>query len=142
MTEVTSDKKRPPFRLLITGSRDWDDPEEIWHRLNIIHKKLSRRPAVLLSGACPTGADRIAESHWLSLGSPWANDHSAGKRTVERYPANWDFYGKSAGFKRNAQMIAAHPVLCLAFIRHSSKGATHTANLAQAAGIKSFIFRQ
>lgn len=46
-----------------------------------------------------------------------------------------------AGFYRNEAMVAAGADLCLAFIDNGSRGATHCANTAQAAGIPTLIFR-
>jgi hypothetical protein len=53
---------RPPFRLLVTGSRTWDDPCTIGQALAVI---LVRHPGgvVLVHGACPRGADAIAAAY-------------------------------------------------------------------------------
>ena len=48
-----------PFRLLVTGSRTWDDVRVIEQALAVI---LDRHPGgvLLVHGACPRGADAIA----------------------------------------------------------------------------------
>ncbi|MCA1704899.1 MAG: hypothetical protein LC808_17185, partial [Actinobacteria bacterium] len=69
-------------------------------------------------------ADRIAEMFWTRWG-----------RHVERYPADWTRHGRSAGFRRNAEMVKLGAAVCLAFIRGHSRGASHTARLAETVGI-------
>jgi hypothetical protein len=78
----------------------------------------------VVHGACPTGGDAIADRIATDLGL-----------TVERHPARWRRYGRSAGYRRNAAMVAAGADVCLAFIRDASPGASMTARLAEEARI-------
>ena len=118
-----------PYRILITGSRDWEDADVISFNLGLVLGEASReghhlRDAVIVHGDCPKGADAIADRLACNHGY-----------TVERHPANWDQYGKAAGFRRNADMVNLGADICLAFIRNKSRGASHTAELAEKAGI-------
>lgn len=111
------------MRILVTGSRGWDDEATILHALAMA-RPLGAQAPTLVSGACPTGADAIAER--LAEGLGWK---------IERHPADWQKHGRRAGFVRNAEMVALGADLCLAFIRNDSKGASMTARLAEKAGI-------
>ena len=110
-------------RLLVTGSRDWDDEIAIFSAVASV--AIPPESWTLVSGACPTGADRIAEEFAEGLGM-----------TVERHPADWNRHGKSAGFRRNSEMVELGAEVCLAFIKNGSKAASHTAGLAEKAGIE------
>jgi hypothetical protein len=125
LADVQTNLERYILRILITGSRDWTDVrrihfalEDFWVRAN------TPKGIILVSGACPTGADKIAEDY---VGNRWGD--------LERHPADWTTHGKRAGFIRNSEMIKLGADICLAFIKNESKGATHTANLAEKAGI-------
>lgn len=108
------------MRLLITGSRDWTDYALLDRWLFAAWSHLGKNPdCVLVSGACPTGADAMAEEIWAE-----------NNLLVERHPAEWSVYGKAAGFRRNAEMVDLGADLCVAFIKNSSRGATHTRDLA------------
>lgn len=55
---------------------------------------------------------------------------------VQAYPADWDRYGRSAGHRRNAQMVADGADLCLAFPLGESRGTRGCMRLASQAGIR------
>lgn len=129
-----------PYRVLVTGSRTWTDRAVIRQALMDAWVASNGRPFVLVHGHCPTGADAIADD-W---GTQMATVHD--QTTVERHPAKWlkpdgVTYDRSAGFRRNGEMVLAGANLCLAFIRADSTGATHCLGLAETAGIPSKVWR-
>ncbi|MGN7135836.1 SLOG family protein [Streptomyces pseudogriseolus] len=119
------------MRLLVTGSRSWTDRallegvigEVLWLG------RYRPRDVILTHGACPRGADAMADEFAREIGM-----------SVRRHPADWDQYGKRAGFLRNAEMVSAGADLCFAFIKGGSPGASMTADLAKKAGIPTQIF--
>ena len=118
------------YRILITGSRDWDDPAKISYEMGLAigQSGASLGDVVIVHGACRAGADAIADRI--------ARDY--GYR-IERHPADWRPDGKldrSAGYRRNAEMVALGADVMLAFIRDDSAGATHCATMAAQAGIE------
>ncbi|MEC4016024.1 SLOG family protein [Streptomyces sp. H27-D2] len=115
-----------PYRILVTGSRAWTDALPI--RQALAATAAAHTPAVVVHGACPSGADLIA-AHWVEeCGAHFG-------ATAEPHPALWQINGKRAGLIRNQLMVNLGADLCLAFIRDGSRGASHTARLATAAGI-------
>lgn len=133
------------MRVLVTGSRDWGDWREVYralskvceeHDLNLIPDEHGNtmpdpRKITVVHGNCPTGADMWADQWCIS-----------NFFTAERHPADWQEYGKRAGFVRNAEMVKSGIDLCLAFIKGESKGASMTARLAEEAGIPTVRYTQ
>lgn len=95
------------MRVLIAGSRHWSNRFAIVSALS----QFNDRGMVLVSGACPSGADRIAEDVAEHLG--WK---------VERHPAEWGIHGRAAGPIRNQQMVDLGADICLAFPLPGSRG--------------------
>lgn len=121
-------------RVLVTGSRTWRGHHTITYNLAHIHRTIGQ--FVLVHGACPRGADAIA--------AEWAREWAHAGITIEAHPADWQTHGKRAGFIRNTEMANSQPrpVICLAFIRDASRGATHCALAAQRSGIPLQVFTE
>jgi hypothetical protein len=106
-------------RLLITGSRTWND----WDTIRSALAARYSPDTVLVTGACRQGADAIAEAVWRRFGGQ-----------VERHPY-WTQHGRAGGPMRNKHMVGLGADECLAFIRDGSAGASGCAAMAEAAGI-------
>lgn len=130
-----------PYRILVTGSRNWDDIDRLRHQLTLTWLK-NPSPFTVVHGACPTGADDLA-SDWV------ANMLEAEMGDVREEPHRAQDFGPwpACGPLRNAHMVSLGADLCLAFIGpctsprcrridpHPSHGATNCADLAEKAGI-------
>ena len=108
--------------VLICGSRDWQDYPAV---LQLLTKTHTVTPIELIIEGGARGADFYGRTAAIAL-----------RVHYKTYPAEWDRYGKSAGYRRNKQMVDAKPDLVMAFQLNGSKGTQHTIDLALAAGIR------
>lgn len=114
------------FRVLITGSRAWHNEFTIFAVIMLLWEEHS--DLVVVHGACPTGADHIADEVCRVSGI-----------LTEPHPADWSL-GRKAGPLRNKEMIDTAPDLVVAFVEGESRGTRGTIELARAAGIKTRVF--
>lgn len=115
-----------PYRILVTGSRDWVDVPRLRDVLDSELLLAGARPVVVVHG-CASGVDQQADT--------WARERRV---SAERHPALWrpkGIYNPQAGLLRNRRMVGLGADVCLAFIRSGSRGASHCARLAEEAGI-------
>lgn len=132
------------YRVLVTGGRDHPEAEVIWVPLwTLVHKHQSM---VLVHGACPTGADLYAHE-WVQLpGQSWNRRERAHEKGLDRlvieeaHPADWERYGKSAGPRRNEEMVRADADICLAFPTPKSNGTWDCVARAWVRGIDVYVF--
>ena len=115
------------MRVLVCGGRDYDNYEELYAVLDWIDCSWEGPEtfgpiSVIISGHAK-GADALSEQ--------WAKKREV---SLEIYPAEWNVYGKSAGFIRNQQMIdEGLPDLVVAF--QGGKGTLNMLTLANRANI-------
>ncbi|MEM6533815.1 MAG: DUF2493 domain-containing protein [Myxococcota bacterium] len=109
------------MRLIIAGSRDITDPDIVDHCISIF----GLIPDVVLSG-CARGVDK--------LGEDWARENNV---RIERWPAEWNRYGKMAGPRRNGQM-ADHSNALLLIWDGKSRGSKNMKNQAAIRGLAIF----
>lgn len=118
------------MRLIIAGSRTFNNAAILAEEADTyIYEKVeaglafSRPNEITVISGTARGADQ--------LGERWATIRGY---DVERYPAQWDVYGKSAGYKRNEYMASIATDL-LAFWDGKSRGAKHMIDIAKRAGL-------
>ena len=101
------------IKLMVCGSRTIVDRDFIYKTIDeCIAEKFPSDEIIIIEGEA-RGVDSIAKQ--------WAIDHN---KQIEAYPANWDLYGKSAGFRRNVDMVKACDY-CLIIWDGKSKGTKH-----------------
>ncbi|MAK71184.1 MAG: hypothetical protein CMF19_03935 [Idiomarinaceae bacterium] len=106
------------IKLIIAGSRTFTCyPYARTVIDNWIAKHSNDVDIEIVSGGA-RGADR--------LGERYAREHDLSYRI---FPAQWDKYGKSAGYKRNEQM-AEYADCLIAFHQNGSRGTQHMINIA------------
>lgn len=111
-------------KILICGSRDWTDNRAIFEVIDSLSSG-----SIVIAGAA-RGADRIAEK--LA--------EEKGDLTVESYPANWNKFGKRAGYLRNIEMLDQNPDRVYAFPLGESKGTNHIIKESIKRGIHTIIY--
>lgn len=113
------------YRLVVTGGRDYGDRDAVFRQLSACRASAARTgmTLVVIHGDCPTGAD-----HWASL---WCQRTGV---TERRYRADWNRYGRSAGPRRNEEMLAREqPDMVLAF--PGGRGTADCVRRARARGL-------
>ena len=109
------------FKVIVAGGRDFSDYDLLKSKLDNL--LVDRDPVEIVSGTA-RGADKLGEFY--------------AKRTqlaVALFPANWDLYGKSAGYRRNEEM-AEYADALVAFWDGKSRGTKHMIDLANKSGIQ------
>jgi hypothetical protein len=110
------------MRTIIAGSRKCPH----YHLICQAVEEAGWEITTVISG-CARGADAFGEQYALEHGIP-----------VERHPADWARFGRSAGPRRNHEMAQCAEAL-IAVLCPGSRGTENMIHEAQAAGLKIYV---
>jgi hypothetical protein len=110
------------MKTIIAGSRNCTDKKHLDEALSAC----GWTPTSVVSGTA-RGAD--------SLGEDWATRNGV---PLERFPANWNLYGRAAGFMRNEEM-ADHAEAIVALWDGESRGTKHMIDTARRKGLRVYV---
>lgn len=118
------------FKVIICGSRDFTDYELLKSKCDLLlSKKIEDGYRITIISGCAKGAD--------TLGEKYANER---KFDIEKYPADWNKYGKGAGFIRNEEM-SKNAQACIAFFS-SKNESIGTKDMVKRATEKKLLVRK
>lgn len=106
------------FRVIIAGSRNFDNYEFLKQKVDHLLSNVAADHEVHIVCGGARGAD--------TLGAQYARERGY---IVDLFPADWDKYGKSAGYRRNVQM-AENADAVIVFWDGSSRGSKHMIEIA------------
>lgn len=115
------------FRVIIAGSRGFNDYPLLASTMDTLLQNITV-PIVVICGMA-RGADLLGERYALDRGFQ-----------VQRFPADWDKYGKRAGYIRNEEMAKNADAL-VAFWDGESRGTKHMIELAGKYGLKTRVIK-
>jgi hypothetical protein len=132
------------MRVIIAGSREFNDYDLLSKECNKIFCELAQQGCIpvsvnesrkfleIISGTAK-GADQLGERFAREYEIP-----------LKKMSANWDLYGKSAGYKRNEQMALYAKEdngVLIAFWDGVSKGTKHMIDLANKHGLRVYVVK-
>lgn len=114
------------LKIIVAGGRDFSDYDYLCSKLDWI---IGDRTDVEIVCGMARGADM--------LGYKYAKEHNL---PIAEFPANWDRFGRSAGYRRNSEMARYSDVL-VAFWDYESKGTSHMIELMKAYRKKAIVYK-
>lgn len=120
------------YRVIVAGTREFDNYLLLRMKLTDYLSPIPNEEIEIISGTA-RGADK--------LGEQYASDYNL---KCIKFPADWNTYGKSAGYRRNAEMAKyasqEHGVL-FAFWDGKSKGTKHMIDLAYKYNLETYVIK-
>jgi hypothetical protein len=126
------------MRVIIAGGRDFNDYKKLKFNCDYIISERSvfdrkKGEEIEIVCGCAKGAD--------ALGEKYAKENGL---KIKYFPADWDKYGKSAGFKRNEQMALyakEENGVLIAFWDRKSRGTKLMIDLASKHELRSYTIK-
>ncbi len=81
------------IKVVIAGCRDYNNYDEAKGYIDFCLSNVKKDYDIVIVSGCAGGADALGERYALENGFG-----------IEKYPAEWSKYGRSAGPRRNKQM--------------------------------------
>lgn len=106
-------------RVVIAGCRDYNNYDEAKLYIDFCLSDIKKEYNIIIVSGCASGADAIGERYAQENGLK-----------IERYPADWRKYGRSAGPRRNEQMARISDII-ICFWDEKSKGTKSMVNYAK-----------
>jgi YspA, cpYpsA-related SLOG family len=110
------------MKVIIAGSREIYD-------MGLLNRTVKASQYLITEVVC--GMARGVDG----LGWQWATYLNI---PIKEFPADWDTYGESAGYKRNVQM-AEYADALIAITNGRSRGTAHMIDIATERGLKVFV---
>jgi hypothetical protein len=104
------------LKIIVAGSRGFNNYNLLKNKLDFY---LSHYQSVEIVSGTARGADRLGERYAHEKGF-----------SVKRFPANWDEFGKRAGYLRN-EVMAQYATHAVIFWDGQSKGTKHMIELCK-----------
>jgi len=114
------------MKVIIAGGRSFNNYNLLYTECN---NYLNAYSNIEIVSGCANGADRLGERYALEK-----------EYLITKFPAQWDTFGKSAGYIRNEEM-AKYADILIAFWDGDSKGTKHMINLAEKYKLKVNIIK-
>lgn len=115
------------FKVIIAGGRDFNDYSRLCEHVTHLLRNQYKGIEVVSGGA--RGADSCGEQYAIEYNYP-----------IKLFEAQWEEYGKSAGYRRNVEM-AEYADALIAFWDGKSKGTKHMIDIAKEKGLKVRVVR-
>lgn len=125
--EIVIDDSRAMFRVIVAGSRSFDDYGMLCETLDTLLKEKKKTHDISIVCGKARGADTLGERYAIERGYG-----------VLEFPAKWDEYGKSAGHIRNEEMARNADAL-VAFWDGQSAGTRDMITLAKRNGLSTRV---
>ncbi|KYG76922.1 DUF2493 domain-containing protein [Roseivirga spongicola] len=109
------------FKVIIAGGRTFNDYEML---KAVCKAALQHKKDIEVVSGTANGADKLGERYAKENGLK-----------LTQFPADWNRYGKSAGYKRNREM-ALYADALIAFWDGKSKGTKHMIDLAKKSALQ------